>query len=405
MLKPEDNALLTRVEGDAPMGRMLRECYWVPAVRAARLVADDPPIRVPLLGRNYVAFRASDGRVGFFDEACPHRGASLALARNADCALRCIFHGIRIDVSGRVTDIPCEPLHADRLAAQMKVNAYPVRETGGLVWVYLGSSDSPPEFPELDFTRLAGDRVVVVSAPLPCNWVQGLEATLDSAHVAILHQSYVGRMAPLAQLTAESAPVYDVEPTDFGLRAYATRALPDGRKYVRLSNFVMPFVGLTAPNDPEGGHRAALMTVPIDDTRSTQWFVRFNTGAPADAGFGVGAKDYDPDDFAPLPGGADNHWGQDRDAVRAGHFTGFTRHHLVEDMAVQASMGPIVDRSKEFLLPSDLAIVALRRALLAAVRDFEQGRRPKSAGPGIDYGAVRSTAAVIGADDPVKSVN
>ena len=34
-----------------------------------------------LLGESYIAFRAEDGRVGFLDELCPHRRASLALGR------------------------------------------------------------------------------------------------------------------------------------------------------------------------------------------------------------------------------------------------------------------------------------------------------------------------------------
>jgi len=87
MLSPEENRLLTSIEGDAPMGQMLRENFWIPAARAARLVADGAPIRVRLLGQNFVAFRATDGRIGMFDEACPHRGVSLTLARNEDCAL------------------------------------------------------------------------------------------------------------------------------------------------------------------------------------------------------------------------------------------------------------------------------------------------------------------------------
>ena len=93
MLSKEDNELLTRIEGDAPMGRMLRQHHWIPAVRAGRLEADGKPLQVRLFGRNYVAFRSTDGRVGFFDEYCPHRRASLLLARNEDNALRCIFHG------------------------------------------------------------------------------------------------------------------------------------------------------------------------------------------------------------------------------------------------------------------------------------------------------------------------
>src|SRR3546814_10852562 len=84
MLTEEENRLLTDVEGDAPMGRMMRQQYWIPCARSASLEADGAPARVRLLGRNYVAFRATDGRIGFFDEACPHRGVSLVLARNED---------------------------------------------------------------------------------------------------------------------------------------------------------------------------------------------------------------------------------------------------------------------------------------------------------------------------------
>src|SRR6478672_8427898 len=77
VLTHEQNELLTRVEGDAPMGRLIREHYWIPALLSAQLEADGAPQRERLLGEDHVAFRASDGRVGFFAEACPHRGCSL----------------------------------------------------------------------------------------------------------------------------------------------------------------------------------------------------------------------------------------------------------------------------------------------------------------------------------------
>ena len=81
MLKVEDNELLTRVGPKTPMGEFLRE-YWMPACRSASLLADGAPQRVRLMGENFVAFRATDGKTGFIHEACPHRGASMALARN-----------------------------------------------------------------------------------------------------------------------------------------------------------------------------------------------------------------------------------------------------------------------------------------------------------------------------------
>ena len=36
-MQKERNEALTRVEGDAPMGRMLRDWYWIPALRSARI--------------------------------------------------------------------------------------------------------------------------------------------------------------------------------------------------------------------------------------------------------------------------------------------------------------------------------------------------------------------------------
>src|SRR5690606_10281083 len=100
---------LTQVCGNAPMGRMLREHWWVPAALSDKLEADGAPLRVQLFGKRYVAFRATDGRVGFFNEACPHRGASLALARNEDNALRCIYHGWKFGVDGVTLEVPTQP--------------------------------------------------------------------------------------------------------------------------------------------------------------------------------------------------------------------------------------------------------------------------------------------------------
>ena len=45
-------------------------------------------------------------------------------------------------------------------------------------------------------------------------------------------------------------------------------------------------------------------------------------------------------------------------------------------MVIQVSMGPIVDRTREFLSETDVAIVQLRRSLLQSVRDFQAGKLP-----------------------------
>ena len=109
MLTKAENDRLTQVSGDAPMARVMREQCWLPFAREAALTVGQPPQRVRLLGEDFVAFRAEDGRVGFVDERCPHRGVSLALARVEGCSLRCIYHGWKYDVERNVLETPAEP--------------------------------------------------------------------------------------------------------------------------------------------------------------------------------------------------------------------------------------------------------------------------------------------------------
>jgi hypothetical protein len=59
--------------------------------------------------------------------------------------------------------------------------------------------------------------------------------------------------------------------------------------------------------------------------------------------------------------------------MAAGNFTGFDRNIITEDVVVQASMGPVVDRTKEFLSASDIAVAQGRRRLLTALRAQQAG--------------------------------
>jgi hypothetical protein len=83
MLSKEQNEMLTRIGPGTPMGETLRE-FWIPAIRSARLEVDGPSQRVRVFGQDFVAFRDTNGKVGFLDEGCPHRGVSLALGRNKE---------------------------------------------------------------------------------------------------------------------------------------------------------------------------------------------------------------------------------------------------------------------------------------------------------------------------------
>jgi phthalate 4,5-dioxygenase oxygenase subunit len=64
-----------------------------------------------------------------------------------------------------------------------------------------------------------------------------------------------------------------------------------------------------------------------------------------------------------------------------GHFSGFTGNLIQEDTVTQVSMGPIVDRTREHLSSSDVAIIHARRVLLRALDNVGEGRAPVGPGP------------------------
>ncbi len=379
-----ENELMTRIEGDAPMGQLMREHYWIPFAQSAHLVTGEGPLPVRLFGENYVAFRAADGRVGFLDELCPHRRASLVLARNEGDGVRCIYHGWKVDASGRVVECPTQTVRAEQFAARVAVGHYPVHEAGGLAWVWLGPAEAPA-FPALPFADEDLFRYWVTSQ-VPCNWLQGLEGSVDSVHAGMLHQTWIALSVSMAEhsnlsIALTESPTYETEVTSYGLRAAALRKTTTGQTYVRITEHMLPLVTVTpvGGNTPRTG--AVFVISPVDDTHHVLFFgtvgptphsgVSLEQIAMQDPGYVP-----DPLDYTGLRGDRSNRWGQDRSLMADGHFTGFGRSLLEEDAAIQTSMGPLVDRSKENLSSSDVAVARLRRLLLDALETAKAGELP-----------------------------
>jgi nitrite reductase/ring-hydroxylating ferredoxin subunit len=384
MVTPAENEKLTRVEGEAPMGRLMRHHYWLPFALSSHLVAGEAPMPVRLLGDNYIAFRAADGRIGFFDEHCPHRRASLALGRIEGNGVRCIYHGWKIDVSGCVAEAPTQVNRPTQFAASVRVVHFPVHEAGGLAWVWLGGTEAPA-FPDLPFDGYDQDHSWMTVSRVPCNWLQGVEGTIDSAHVGFLHQTWHRQTAKNPDwanlgLALDHHPSYETETTAYGMRAAALRPTGDGRTYVRLTEHFIPLVTMVPVGSSNRGDGAVFVISPVDDTHHLVFFGT-HSDRPLEPpeeliGFVAPGLTPDPYDFAGLQGDRSNRWGQDRQLMNAGHFTGFGRNLLEEDAAIQSSMGPIVDRSKENLSSGDVAVAHARRVLLEALGAVEAGELP-----------------------------
>lgn len=384
MVTHAENKLMTRVEGDAPLGRLMRENYWVPFALSENLVAGDAPTPARLFGENYVAFRAPDGRIGFLDELCPHRRASLALARAEGDGLRCIYHGWKIDVSGCVVEAPTQVVRPERFCAGVPVVHFPAHEEGGIAWVWLGGGEAPP-FPDLPFNDEHDFKTVMTISVVPANWLQGLEGGIDSVHGTILHRSAIEAIlkergdssdAAGVRATFAAPPLYETEEMPFGMRQASLRRAADDRTYLRVAHFFFPFV-VVVPNGYAGATHVFCFA-PVDDTHHLLFFGNYGE-TPLSLREVSGARQdivADPRNFASLGGDRSNRWGQDRELVKNGHWSGFDRSAIDEDTVVQVSMGPIVDRTRENLSSSDVAIAHTRRLILDTIATYEAGQLP-----------------------------
>jgi phenylpropionate dioxygenase-like ring-hydroxylating dioxygenase large terminal subunit len=400
MVSAVENRLLTDVAPGAPMHRLWKS-YWLPCIRPQKLVAGGRPERIRLLGENYVAFRAHDGRIGFFDEQCPHRRASLTLARNEDCALRCIFHGWKFDVSGEVVETPNDRRPGFR--EQVRLRHFPTREAGGMVWVYLGEG-VPPRFPDVVFNTLPESQVWARAAVVPCNFLQGLEGTLDPSHVAILHQNITRAAQSLATLSLmpEAEPRFETEGRPYGLSVAALRDLAGGERYVRVTEYIAPGISLIPYGADEP--QQCIMTIPIDSFHTLQWNVFFHYKRPlteAEREIMLLGTGRDDDDIYQPPDKP--YWGQDREAMAADSFSGLAGV-IIEDFVIAESMGVVVDRENEQLCAADLSVVRLRRFLKAGLDSIAGGGKAPGLEGDVDFAAIRSTAGVFAAGEDWRGI-
>jgi phthalate 4,5-dioxygenase oxygenase subunit len=413
MLSREENALLTQTNPGTPMGNYFRR-FWLPAMLASELPSPDcPPVRVRLLGEDLIAFRDSNGRPGLIDEFCPHRRASLFWGRNEECGLRCVYHGWKFDVDGSCVDMPNEPPEY-AFENKVRTTAYPICEYGGLIWAYMGPPESLPELPKLEWARVPAAHRYVSKRLQQTNYLQGVEGGIDSSHSNFLHASldafrqspeYVEKIKNSTNLRAkyhllDRSPVFGVKKTGYGLLIAVRRNAEEDTYYWRLTQFLLP--AYTMIPHQKGLSMHGHCWVPRDDETCWVWTMTWNPDAP------LSAEDWDsirhetfvhanvdPVTFRSVRN-ADNNYLIDREQQRKATMTGI-QSFASQDQAVQESMGPMVDRTRERLGTSDTAIIAMRRLLLQEVRALHDGGQPFAPHHGEVYW-VRSASKVLKRD-------
>ena len=411
------------------MGNTLRR-YWQPILLSRELPeADCAPIRVKLLGEDFIAFRDSDGHVGIVEPHCAHRGANLYFGRNEECGLRCVYHGWKFNRHGRCVDMPNVPANvAENMKDRASIRALQIAEAGGIVWAYFGDGKTPA-LPDFEFLAVPPEHRFVSKKYQQCNWAQAVEGGLDTSHFSYLHAGVrhgektslleAGnrskrkkgdnepiRHARFRWLIEDGAPRFSVLEHQAGLLLCAARTADNNSLYWRMTQYLLPNHSLTPGNLPEDTSLANTW-VPIDNHSCWIFCYAWHPDRPIEneererlaAGSGIFAEVDEQN--VPIRR-RENDYLIDREAQRTSSYSGIVGISE-QDQAIADSQGLIADRTKEMLVQTDLGIVKFREKLFKACDAVKRGDVPEGV---LTPGAyrVRSGDAVAPEDVPVEEV-
>ena len=160
------------------------------------VAAWDREVTRSLLARTFlnepvVLYRKADGAAVALEDRCCHRQLPLSMGKLQGDDLRCGYHGLKFDDSGKCVEIPGQA----SVPPQAKIKSYPVCEKHGWVWIWMGDpAQADPalipnwwwtEHPQWAFSR--PDMIHV-----RCNYQLIADNVLDVTHLAYVHASSIG---------------------------------------------------------------------------------------------------------------------------------------------------------------------------------------------------------------------
>lgn len=151
----------------------------------------DQPLGRTLLGCPMVLFRTPDGRISALEDRCSHKELPLSLGTLEDRGLRCGYHGLLFDTSGRCIEIPGQ----ERIPARTTLRRFPLVEQDQILWVWIGRdadatpTDAPPAYRFHDDPAYRfGGRAFHYDTP----WQLIHDNLLDLSHLGYVHLKTVG---------------------------------------------------------------------------------------------------------------------------------------------------------------------------------------------------------------------
>jgi len=148
-----------------------------------------------IAGQPIVVGRGQDGNIFALRDICPHRAAPLSAGKILDDGtVECPYHGWRFGQNdGQCNHIPAICSGQKDPSSGIKVRAFPVREDGQLIWVYIAKDvkfKGEPDFEPPHFDMAARKQIFVQRLTLNCHVDHAVIGLMDPAHVSFLHRQW-----------------------------------------------------------------------------------------------------------------------------------------------------------------------------------------------------------------------
>jgi phenylpropionate dioxygenase-like ring-hydroxylating dioxygenase large terminal subunit len=175
----------------------LRNCWYV-AAWSYELI-DGRLLRRTLLGDHVVLYRGESGRTVALADRCCHRGARLSMGRLEGDCVRCMYHGLKFDPSGKCIQIPGQ----DLLPPKLRVRSYPVVARDGLVWIWMGDPAvaDPAQIVDIPYLRDPKWKGLPAYLHYDANYLLIVDNLSDFAHLAFVHTRTLGGSEEYAYVT------------------------------------------------------------------------------------------------------------------------------------------------------------------------------------------------------------
>ena len=172
----------------SPTEAFLVNCWYVAAWDHELI--DGKLLARTILDKPVVLYKGESGQSVALDDRCCHRGAKLSMGRREGDCLRCMYHGLKFDATGKCVQIPGQ----ENIPPKLGVRGYPVVERDHLVWIWMGDAAlaDPAKILDFPYLRDPGWRGHPGYLHYDANYLLIVDNLSDFAHLAFVHAKTLG---------------------------------------------------------------------------------------------------------------------------------------------------------------------------------------------------------------------